>query len=388
MDFALSEERQMLKDTAERFVRERYPIETRHAATKSDAGFDRAIWAEFCELGLVGALIGPEHGGFGGTGEDVALVFEAAGRGLVVEPFLPTLLASVPLAAHGMTEALEAAIEGRTLLAFAHYEPESRYDATRVATRAAERDGKWELTGRKAVVVNGATADLVIVTARVAGADDDEDGIALFNVSPNAPGVEVRGYAGIDGPHVAELILNDAHCHILGEPRGAFPVIEKALAAGALAVSAEAIGIMDVCRDGTLAYLKERKQFGKPIGSNQALQHRMVDMMLEIEQARSAVMLAANTLEAPRAERELNISAAKNLVGRTGRLVAEETIQMHGGVAMTWEWPLAHYAKRLVMIDHLFGDTDHHLQRYIALSRDSDAPNVENSAPGSDNPPA
>jgi alkylation response protein AidB-like acyl-CoA dehydrogenase len=388
MDFALSEERQMLKDTAERFVRERYPIEKRHAAAKSETGFDPALWAEFCDLGLVGALISPEHGGFGGTGEDIALVFEAVGRGLVVEPFLATLLASVPLAAHGKAEALEAALEGRALLAFAHYEPEGRYDASRVATRAVAVDGKWQLTGRKAVVPNGATAELVIVSARIAGEEDAEEGIALFTLSPNAPGVELRGYAGIDGPHVAELILEDAHCHILGEPGGAFPLIEQTLAAGALAVSAEAIGIMDVCRAGTLAYLKERRQFGKPIGANQALQHRMVDMMLEIEQARSAVMLAANTFEAPRPERELNVAAAKNLVGRTGRLVAEETIQMHGGVAMTWEWPLAHYAKRLVMIDHLFGDTDHHLHRYIRLGREMDAGAVENSAAGSDNPQA
>jgi alkylation response protein AidB-like acyl-CoA dehydrogenase len=389
MDFALSEERQMLKDTAERFVREKYPIETRHAATQSDAGFDAKLWADFCELGLVGALIAPEHGGFGGTGEDIALIFEAVGRGIIVEPFLPTLLASLPLAARAMTDALEAAMEGRTLLAFAHYEPTGRYDAAHVATRAVERDGKWELTGRKAVVVNGATADLIVVSARVSGADDAEEGLALFNLSPNAPGVEVRGYAGIDGPHVAELILKNAHCHPLGAPdENAWPLIEKTLATGALAVCAEAIGIMDVCREGTLAYLKERKQFGKPIGANQALQHRMVDMMLEIEQARSAVMLAANTLEAPGPERELNVSAAKNLVGRTGRLVAEETIQMHGGVAMTWEWPLAHYAKRLVMIDHLFGDTDHHLQRYIALSRSADAPNVEDATPGRDRPGA
>ncbi len=381
MDFSLSEERQMLKDTAERFIREQYPIEKRHAAVKSEAGFDRDLWAEFCELGLAGALIPADQGGFGGTGEDIALVFEALGRGLVVEPFLPTLLASVPLAAQGMDDALEAAMEGRTLLAFAHYEPESRYDANRVATRAVERDGKWVLTGRKAVVVNGATADLVIVSARVSGDDEDEEGIALFSISPNAPGVEMRDYTGIDGPHVAELVLEDAHCQPLGEPRtgkgGALPLIEKTLAAGTLAVSAEAIGIMDTCREGTLAYLKERKQFGRPIGANQALQHRMVDMMLEIEQARSAVMLAANTLEGDRLEREINLSAAKNLVGRTGRLVAEETIQMHGGVAMTWEWPLAHYAKRLVMIDHLFGDTDFHLQRYARLARQADGGGLE-----------
>ena len=384
MDFALSEERQMLKDTAERFVRERYPIETRHAAVKAEDGFDRALWAEFCELGLVGALVPAEHGGFGGTGEDIALVFEAVGRGLVVEPFLPTLLATIALSAHGLDKAVGAAMENATLLAFAHYEPHARYDATRIATRAEQRDGKWELTGRKAVVVNGATANLIVTSARTGGAEDAEEGLTLFDMSPNAPGVSLTDYTGIDGPHVAEMVLERAHAMPIGTPGKAWPVIEKALAAGTLAVCAEAIGIMDVCRDGTLAYLKERKQFGKPIGANQALQHRMVDMMLEIEQARSAVMLAANTLEAPRVERELNVSAAKNLVGRTGRLVAEETIQMHGGVAMTWEWPLAHYAKRLVMIDHLFGDTDHHLQRYIALSRDADAPNVEDATPGAD----
>lgn len=377
MDFSLSEERQMLKDTAERFIRERYPIETRHAAVKAEDGFDRGVWAELCDLGLVGALVPPEAGGFGGTGEDIALIFEAVGRGLMVEPFLPTLLAATALAGCGLDKAVGAAIENSTLVAFAHYEPESRYDATRITTRAVQHDGNWELTGRKAVVINGATANLVVTTARTSGADDAEEGLALFDVSPNAPGVTLTDYVGIDGPHVAEMVLDGAHCHPIGKSGDAWPVIDKALAAGTVAVCAEAIGIMDVCRDGTLAYLKERKQFGRPIGDNQALQHRMVDMMLEIEQARSAVMLAANTLEGDRLERDLNISAAKNLIGRTGRLVAEETIQMHGGVAMTWEWPLAHYAKRLVMIDHLFGDTDHHLQRYIDLARTAEDAGIE-----------
>ena len=385
MDFSLSEERQMLKDTAERFIRERYPIETRHAAVKAEDGFDRAIWAEFCDLGLVGALVPPESGGYGGTGEDIALVFEAVGRGLVVEPFLPTLLACTALASAGLDKAVGAAIENSTLVAFAHYEPGSRYDATRVTTRAVQRDGDWKLTGRKAVVINGATANLVLTTARVSGEDDAEDGLALFDLSPNAPGVTMTDYVGIDGPHVAEMTLDKAHAQPIGEPGKAWPVIERALAAGTLAVCAEAIGIMDVCREGTLAYLKERKQFGKPIGANQALQHRMVDMMLEIEQARSAVMLAANTLESERLVRELDVSAAKNLVGRTGRLVAEETIQMHGGVAMTWEWTLAHYAKRLVMIDHLFGDTDHHLRRYIELGREADRAGLETLPQGADN---
>ena len=373
MDFELSEERQMLKDTAERFIREQYPIEKRHAATKSDDGYDKAMWAEFCELGLVGALIPAEHGGFGGTGEDIALVFEALGRGIVVEPFLPTLLASVPLAAAGMDDVLEAAMEGRTQLAFAHVEAGAYYTASHVETQAKQVGDDWELTGAKSVVINGATADLLVVTARVSGAAADEDGLGLFLVSPGSGSVEVVSHGSIDGPHVAEITLDGAHGKPLGTPGSDWALIEQTIATGALAVSAEAVGAMDVAKDMTLDYVKERRQFGKPIGTNQVLQHRLVDMALEIEQARSAVMLAANTFEGPRDQRERNVSAAKNLVGRAGRLVAEEAIQMHGGIAMTWEATVPHYAKRIVMIDHLFGDTDHHLDRFTALTRAMEA---------------
>jgi len=370
MDFELSEERQMLKDTADRFIREQYPIERRHAAAKSEAGFDREVWAEFCDLGLVGALIPAEAGGYGGTGEDIALVFESLGRGAVVEPFLPTMLAAIPLAAHGRADLVEQAMEGQTLLAFAHYEPEGYYTASHVAT-TVNADGS--LTGRKAVVINGATADHLVVTARSAGDVAEEKGLGLFLIDANAEGVEITDHGSIDGPHVAEIVLTNAPATALGAPGTGWPLIERVLAAGTLAVSAEAVGAMEVAKDMTLDYLKERRQFGRPIGANQVLQHRMVDMLLELEQTRSAVMLAANTLEGGRDAREKNISAAKNLVGRSGRLIAEESIQMHGGVAMTWEYALPHYAKRIVMIDHLFGDTDHHLERFIALSRAEDA---------------
>ncbi|MEM7059895.1 MAG: acyl-CoA dehydrogenase family protein [Pseudomonadota bacterium] len=379
MDFELSEERQMLKDTAERFIREQYPIEKRHAATKSEDGFDRAIWGEFCELGLVGALIDAEAGGYGGTGEDIALVFEELGRGGVVEPFLPTLLASIPLTAHKkrgevqMDDVVEAAMEGRTHLAFAHTEPDAYYAETHVETSAEKIGDDWELTGRKAVVVNGGTADLLVVTGRTGGDVSDEAGLGLFLVSASSPHVEMVSHQSIDGPHVAEITLNKANGKPLGTPGSDWPLIEQTLAAGTLAVCAEAVGAMETCKDMTLDYLKERKQFGKPIGSNQVLQHRMVDMLLELEQARSVVMLAANTLEADRLTRELNISAAKNLIGRAGRLIAEESIQMHGGVAMTWEYAVPHFAKRVVMIDHLFGDSDHHLQRFAELSREAEA---------------
>ena len=369
MDFDLSDERQMLKDTAERFIREQYPIEKRHAAVATEDGFSREMWSEFCDLGLVGALIPAEAGGYGGTGEDIALVFEALGRGIVVEPFLPTLLASIPLAAHKRHEVLEAAMEGRTRLAFAHGEPDGWYTPTHVAAKAEHVGDDWELTGRKSVVVNGGTADLIVVTARTLGRTDGVAGLGCFLVSPGSPGVAITPHRSIDGPHVAEIDLQKAYGKPLGVPGSDWPLIERTLASGTLAVCSEAVGAMDVAKDMTLAYLKDRKQFGKPIGANQVLQHRMVDMLLEIEQARSAVMLAANTLEADRETRERNISAAKNLIGRVGRLVCEETIQMHGGVAMTWEWPLPHYAKRIMMIDHLFGDADHHLERFIGLEK-------------------
>ncbi|MEL6998795.1 MAG: acyl-CoA dehydrogenase [Pseudomonadota bacterium] len=368
MDFELSEERQMLKDTAERFIREQYPIEKRHAATKSEAGYDREMWASFCELGLAGALIPAEAGGFGGTGEDIALVFEALGRGIVVEPFLPTLLAATVLADAGRTELIEAAMEGQVQLAFAHVEPEAYYTPSHVEVTARD-DGGWSLSGRKAVVINGATADHLVVTARVSGDAVDEDGLGLFLVDRTAAGVSVDDHESIDGPHVAEVSFSNAPADPLGTPGADWPLIEKALAAGVLAVSAEALGAMDVAKDMTVDYLKERKQFGKAIGANQVLQHRVVDMLLELEQARSAVMLAANTFESDRDTRELNVSAAKNLVGRAGRLIAEESIQMHGGVAMTWEWPLPHFAKRVIMIDHLFGDVDHHLERFIEIGK-------------------
>jgi alkylation response protein AidB-like acyl-CoA dehydrogenase len=378
MDFALSEERQMLADTAGRFIADRYDIATRHANAALDGGFNRATWNDFAELGLIGALLPPEVGGFGGRGDDIAVVFEALGRGIVVEPFLATgILGAGPIVSAG-TDAQKALLEdvaaGKMLLALAHGEPESRYGLSRVKTQATREGDTWRLNGRKAVVINGDTADKLVVSARITGAEDEQNGIALFLIDADAVGVTRRGYATIDGGRAAEIALanvattDDA---LIGTAGKAFEVIEEAHARGVVALCAEAIGAMDVAKDTTLDYLKTRKQFGRPIGAFQALQHRMVDMIIEIEQARSAVMLAAGTLEAPRVEREKNAAAAKNLIGRVGRLVAEETIQLHGGIAMTWEYNLPHYAKRLTMIDHQLGDTDFHLERFQKFANEA-----------------
>jgi hypothetical protein len=372
MDFKLSEERQMVKDTAERFLRDQYPLEKRHESARSELGFSRSMWREFADLGLIGALMPPAVEGFGGTGEDILLVFEALGRGLVVEPFLASgILGAGPLIDIGDVATLGEVIAGERLLAFAHGEPDGRYGPSHVRTRAEPAAEGWSITGVKSVVLNGCEADTLLVSARIDGAVDAEDGLGLFRVNPRQNGLARRGYATIDGGSACEITLGGAIGAPVGTPGEAFPMIERAIGRGILAVCAEALGAMEVAKDLTLEYLKTRIQFGKPIGANQVLQHRMVDMLIEIEQVRSCLMLAASTLEADRTTRERNLSAAKHLVGRVGRLVAEETIQMHGGVAMTWEMALPHYAKRIVMIDHLFGDTDHHLERFIRFSRET-----------------
>jgi alkylation response protein AidB-like acyl-CoA dehydrogenase len=324
------------------------------------------MWGRFAELGVIGALATEAQGGFGGAGEDIMVVMEQAGRGLVVEPFAPTVLALSLLAETGADAALsEAALTGETQVAVAHGEPASRYDLSHVETRADADGDRFRLSGTKSVVLNGETADRLIVSARTDGAATDHAGVRLFLVDPKAPGVSCRPYGMIEGGRAADIALSGAEGVLLGE---AWPALEVATGRATLAVCAEALGLMSVCQETTLDYLKTRKQFGRPIGAFQVIQHRMADMAMEVEQVRSAVILAAGKLDAPRREREMALSAAKNLVGRLGRKVAEEAIQLHGGIAMTWEYPLAHYAKRLVMIDHLFGDTDHHLDRFAALS--------------------
>lgn len=364
MDFQLSEERQMLADTLTRFVREKYDLPVRHAAAKMEGGFDPAMWAEFAELGAIGALIPEAAGGFGGAGEDLMVIFEALGRGIVVEPFLATgILGATPLIEAGKTDLLEEVIAGGLHLALAHSEPDSRYEMTRVACRA---EG-GAITGRKSVVLNGGTADKLIVSARASGDVADEAGIGLYLVDAKAPGVSIRAFGTVEGGHAAEITLDGAAGAPLTGADDGYAVLEATLGRGVLALCAEALGAMEVCKEVTLDYLKTRKQFGAPLSKFQALQHRMVEMVIAIEQARSLTILAAGMMDAPRADRERALSAAKNMVSRVGRLVSEETIQLHGGIAMTWEYSAPHFAKRLTMIDHLLGDEDFHLARFMAL---------------------
>lgn len=373
MQLAYSEDHRMLSETLERFVTNEYAFETRDAAANSASGYSPELWSQFAELGIIGALFDEAAGGFGGRGTDIALVFEGIGRGIVAEPFHAVLRGGSCLAAgnDAQRELLETVIAGESLVTLAYCEPGSDYAADAVGTTATRDGDGWVIDGSKIAVPFGATADWVVVAARTAGDTGETHGVSLFVVPRTAAGLSSHGFTNVDGGASADLVFDKVRVGadaLLGSENEGFPILASALDRGVLALSAEALGVMSVTSLLTLDYLRDRRQFGVHIGSFQALQHRIVEVVIGIEQARSAVANAASALddEDERTAARM-LSAAKYTVGRTGRRVSEEAIQMHGGNGMIWEVPVAHYAKRLVMIDHELGDEDFHLQRYIAL---------------------
>ena len=376
MNFTHTEDRRMLADSLNRFISEQYGIEHRTQLAYGAEGHSPELYAQFAELGTIGALLPEEAGGFGGSGFDISVVFEALGRGLVAEPLLGALVVGQALIAAG-TEAqkqkLDDIIAGGVMAALAHDEPGSHYELNNVGATAAKTATGWVLSGAKSVVAFGEKAELLLVSARTAGAQFDEAGISLFLVDGNAAGLAKRGYSRMEGGRAAELTFDNVQLSadaLLGAEGQGYAVLEHVQGFALLALAAEALGAMDVAKQHTLEYLQTRKQFGVAIGTFQALQHRMADLLLEVEQVRSTVVNAADAIDnAEGVERAKMLSAAKYTVGYVGAMVAEECIQMHGGIGMTWELPLAHYAKRLVMIDHQFGDEDHHLAHFMALSQ-------------------
>lgn len=376
MDFDLTEEQRLLKDSVERLIADRYDFEARKKIMATPAGWSREIWAQYAELGLLGLPFDEKHGGFGGGPVETMIVMEAFGQGLVLEPYLATVVLGGGLVAAGGNAEQQAAIlpqiaSGRLLAAFAHVERQSRYDLFDVAT-TAKRDGAgWVLDGAKSVVLHGDVADRLLVTARLSGSRRDRDGIGLFLVDANAAGVERRGYPTQDGLRAAEVTLarvrlpEDA---AIGEPGRALPVVERVVDQAIAALCAESVGLMTSMQALTVEYLKTRKQFGVTIGSFQALQHRAVDMLVSVEQARSMALFATMMAADPDpAERARAIAAAKVQIGRSGKHLSEEAIQLHGGIGMTMEYKIGHYAKRQTMIDLLFGTADEHLARLARL---------------------
>ena len=377
MNFEHTEDRRMLADTLNRFVSEQYGIEHRNQLAYGQEGHSPALYAQFAELGAIGALFPEDAGGFGGASFDISVVFEALGRGLVAEPLLDALVVGQALIAAGSESQkakLQDIIAGDLICALAHDEPGSHYELHNVSTTATQTASGWVLNGTKGVVALGEKADLLLVSARTGGSQLDASGISLFLVDGSAAGLSKRGYQRFEGGRAADITFNNVQVpadSLVGAQGKGYAVLEHISGYALLALASESLGAMDVAKQHTLEYLQTRKQFGVAIGTFQALQHRMADVLLEIEQARSAVINAASAVDtAQGAAKEKVLSAAKYTVGYVGTKVAQESIQLHGGIGMTWELPLAHYAKRLVMIDHQFGDEDHHLARFIALGQE------------------
>ncbi|WP_336367604.1 acyl-CoA dehydrogenase family protein [Marinobacter sp. C2H3] len=376
MDFRLNEEQQMLQDTVARLVRGEYSFEKRLEYSETELGFSADFWKQLGELGLTAVPFPEELGGFGGGGVEVQSVMTELGRGLCIEPYLQSVVFGGGLISQAGNDAQKAQwlpgiAAGEVRAAVALQEPQSFYDLNNVETRAEKTADGYVLNGRKAVVIGGHCADVLVVSARTGGDSRDANGISLFLVQPDADGVERRTYPTIDGAKGCDVTLTNVTVPadaLLGTEGQAAEVIEYQAGRAISALCGEAVGAMEVACDLTLDYLKQRKQFGVPIGKFQVLQHRMVDMMSELEQARSMAILAASVADEPQSdERRRVLAAAKNVIGRAGQFISEKGIQSHGGIGMTWEYNFAHYAKRLVMINHQLGDDDFHLERYASL---------------------
>ena len=372
MDFDLSDEQRQLGDNLARLMKERYGFESRKAHGAGPLGFSEELWRRYAELGLLGASFAEADGGFGGGAVETMLIEQAFGRALVLEPYLPTVVLAGGVLRHGASPAqreamIPAIAAGELRLALAHCEPGSGFDLFDV-TASARRDGAaFVLDGEKGLVLAGDSAQKLIVLARTAGGRREKSGLGLFLVDAAAEGVSRRGYPTQDGLRAAEIAFSRVRVaaeDVVGDSEGAGEIIERVAEDAIAALAAEAVGAMSEAIEITTDYLKTRKQFGVPIGSFQALQHRAADMVVALEQARSMMLFATMmTGEADAAERAKAISAAKIQIGRSARFIGQQATQLHGGIAMTHEYKLGHLFKRLTMIDLAFGDADEHLRR-------------------------
>jgi pimeloyl-CoA dehydrogenase small subunit len=373
MDFDLSSEQTQLKDGVERLVAATYgSLEARKAQGAGPLGFSEKSWAQFAEMGLLGIPFTEEEGGFGGGPVETLVVMEALGKGLALEPYLATVVLGGGAVRLGGSDELKqrvisGIVEGSSRLALAFTEKQSRYDLNDVATTARKAGDGFVLEGAKSVVINGDSAQHLVVSARTSGNRRDKAGISLFLVTADAPGVKIHGYATQDGGRAAEVALSGVQvgaAELIGPLDQGLPILERVSEFAIAALAAEAVGIMEALHGLTVEYLKTRQQFGAPIGNFQVLQHRAVDMLIALEQARSMAAYAAMMVEHDNAaERGAALSAVKVQINRSCRIVGQEAVQLHGGIGMTMEYLGAHYFKRLTMIESLFGDTPHHLRR-------------------------
>lgn len=369
MDFDLSDEQKLIADNVARLMKDKYGFEQRKVYGAATNGFGEELWRQYADLGLLGAPFSEEDGGYGGGAVEIMLTQEAFGRALTLEPFFATIVLAGGALRHGATakeraELIPEIASGELRLALAHAEPQSGWNIFDVKTTAKPDGDGYKLDGEKGLVLNGDSAQKLIVLARVSGAQRDQDGLGLFLVDADAPGVTRRPYPTQDGRRAAEVSLSGVKARALGEPGKAGPAMARVIEDAIAALSAEAVGAMAEAVEMTTEYLKTRKQFGVTIGSFQALQHRASDMVVALEQARSMMYLAAmSTSEADASTRARTMSAAKAQIGRSAKFIGQQATQLHGGIAMTYEYKLGHLFKRLTMIDMSYGDADHHLAK-------------------------
>jgi len=375
MNFELSQEQQLLADSLKRFATNDYGFDARSKIVASPRGWSAEVWAALAEMGLLGLPFPAEHDGFGGTAVDVMIVMEAIGEALIVEPYLATVGLGGQFVTRGGSPAqqkrlLPAIAQGQCRMAFAHIEPGARYDLAQVGLRARREGDGFVLDGDKRVVLHGAAADVLVVSARTAGQSTDSHGVSLFLVDKTAPGLTVKEYRTIDELRAADIsfsgvaVPRDA---LVGLEGAGLPLIEEVVDYATALLCAEAVGAIRFANDTTLEYLKTRRQFGVPIGTFQVLQHRMVDMVISYEQARSMAYLACVKVDtAGAAERRRVVSAAKVKVADACRHVSQESVQLHGGMGMSEELKVSHTFRRLTMIGQTFGDAEHHLERFAA----------------------
>ena len=375
MDFTFNEEQSLIQDQVDQFVQKEYDWETRQSLSNSELGFGEDNWKKFAELGWLGISVSEDSGGFGGSAIESMLIMEAFGKGLVVEPFLETvIMAGGLIDEHGSDQQkssfLEPAIAGEMHLALAYAEPQSRFNLSDVVTEAKADGDNFIINGYKSVVMNGPSADQIIVSARTSGTQLDENGISLFIIDANASGLDKTNYKTVDGRRASDLTFENVSVskeNLIGDQDKGFDILDSAIDKAILAISAEAVGAMEILYKTTVEYTKTREQFGTAIGKFQVLQHRMVDMFMEYEQCKSLLYMATMKHEEKAEDAKKAISGLKYQVGKAGKFIGQQAVQLHGGMGVTDELNVGHYFKRLTTVGTIFGNTDYHLKKYTSL---------------------
>jgi len=382
MHFELTEEQTLLENMVTAFVRDDYNWETREKIVKTEEGWKPENWSKFAELGLLSVPFSEDHGGLGGTAVDSMVVMEQFGKGLVVEPFMPSILLSGNLISKLANESqaneiIPKIIEGESRYVFAYAEPQSRFDLSDVKTSATKDGDEYTLNGFKSVVFGASMATHIIIAARTSGDQRSEDGITLFLADIKSNGITLQTYPTIDEYRASEVVIENLKISsdmVLGDVDKAYSVVEEVIDLATIAACSEAVGVLQVLKDSTIDYCKQRKQFGQPISKNQAIQHKLVDMMIEYEQAKS-ILYAAVTADLSNAdERKKAVSGAKARIGQSIKFVGESAIQLHGGMGMVDEYMISHYFKRATMLGVLFGNVDFHMKRFVGLTQSNIEP--------------